>query len=183
MARPASARRYAQAVFEIARDKGELDLWRSDLKRIAEAVSIPELLAVLESPKVNFQDKSKLVAQQLEGINPLALNLVYLLIARSRLGLAAQIAEEYGRLVDAHRGIKHVLVTTAIPLEAAEQENLIQALSKLVKGQVILENQVDPKIMGGLVARMDDKLLDGSVSSRLESLKRSLSETTIRAAK
>jgi F-type H+-transporting ATPase subunit delta len=183
MARPASARRYAQAIFEIARDKGELDLWRSDLKLVAEAVSIPELLAVMESPKVNFQDKSSLVAQQLEGVNPLALNLVYLLTTRNRLGLAGQIAEEYGRLVDAHRGIKHVLVTTAVPLEVAERENLRQALSKFVKGQVILESQVDPKIIGGLVARMDDKLLDGSVRSRLASLKRSLSETTSRAAK
>ena len=183
MARPASARRYAQAVFEIARDKGELDLWRSDLKRVAEAVSIPELLAVMESPKVNFQDKSNLMALQLEGINPLALNLVYLLTARNRLGLAAQIAEEYEKLVNAHRGIKHVLVITAVPLEATEQQKLSQALAKLVKGQVILESQVDPKIIGGLVARMDDKLLDGSVSSRLEYLKRSLSETTSRAAK
>jgi len=183
MARPASARRYAQAVFEIARDKGQLDLWRSDLARIAEAVSITELLAVMESPKVSFQDKSKLMAQQLEGVNPLALNLVYLLTAKSRLGLADQIADEYGRLVDAHRGIKHVLVTTAVPLEVAEQEKLRQALSKFVKGQVIMESQVDPKIIGGLVARMDDKLLDGSVSSRLGALKRSLSETTSKAAK
>jgi len=183
MARPASARRYAQAVFEIARDREELDLWRSDLSRVAEAVSVPELLAVLESPKVNFQDKSKLMAKLLEGVNPLALNLVYLLIARSRLGLAAQIAEEYGRLVDTHRGIKHVLVTTAVPLEVAEQEKLKQAMSKIVKGQVILESQIDTRIIGGIVARMDDKLLDGSVSSRLESLKRNLSETTSRAAK
>ena len=183
MARPASARRYAQAVFEIARDKGELDLWRSDLERIAGSVSIPELLAVLESPKVNFQDKSSLMAQQLEGINLLALNLVYLLTARNRLGLAADIGEEYGRLVDAHRGIKHVLVTTAVPLEVEEREKLRQAMSTFVKGQVILESQVDPKIIGGLVARMDDKLLDGSVRNRLELLKRSLSETTSKAAK
>jgi F-type H+-transporting ATPase subunit delta len=183
MARPASARRYAQAVFEIARDKGQFDLWRSDLKRIAESVSITELLAVMESPKVSFQDKQKLMAQQLEGISPLALNLVYLLTARGRLGLADPIADEYGRLVDANRGIKHVLVTTAVPLEAAEQEKLRQALSKFVKGQVILESQVDPKIIGGLVARMEDKLLDGSVSSRLEALKRNLSGISSKAAK
>ena len=183
MARPASARRYAQAVFEIARDKGELDLWLPDLNRIVEAVGMPELLAVLESPKVSFQDKSNLMAQQLEGVNPLALNLAYLLIARSRLRLASQIAEEYGRLVNAHRGIKHVLVTTAIPLDVAEQETLKQALSKFVKGQVILESQVDPTIVGGLVARIDDKLLDGSVTSRLTLLKRSLSEATSGVAK
>ena len=183
MARPASARRFAQAAFEIARDKGELDRWRSDLRQIAEAVSIPELLAVLESPKVHFQDKSKLLAQQLEGINPLVLNLAYLLTARNRLGLATQIAEEYERLVDAHRGIRHVVVTTAVPLEAEEQQKMSQALAQLVKGQVVIESQVDPNIIGGVVARIDDKLLDGSTRSRLESLKRSLAETTSRAGK
>jgi F-type H+-transporting ATPase subunit delta len=183
MARPASARRYAQAVFEIAQDKGAFDLWRSDLNRIVKAVSIPELLAFLESPKVSFQEKSKLMAKQLEGVNPLALNLANLLIARSRLRLAGDTAEEYSRLVDAHKGIKHVLVTTAVPLENAEQERLKQALSKLVKGQVILESQVDPTIVGGLVARIEDKLLDGSVSNRLALLKRSLSEATSGAAK
>ncbi len=183
MARLASARRYAQAVFEIARDKGTLDLWRSDLKLLVEAVDIPELLAVLESPKVSFQDKSKLMSQQLEGVSPLTLNLAYLLIARSRLRLAGQIADEYSRLVDEQRGIKHVLVTTAVPLDQAEQEKLKQALSKMVKGQVILESQVDPTIVGGLVARIEDKLLDGSVINRINLLKRSLSEATSGIAK
>jgi F-type H+-transporting ATPase subunit delta len=119
----------------------------------------------------------------LEGVRPMALNLAYLLISRNRVGLASDIAEEYGRLVDAHRGIKHVLVTTAIQLDTAEQDKLKQSLARYVKGQVILESQVDPTIVGGLVARIDDKLLDGSVSSRLALLKRSLSEATSGAAK
>jgi len=183
MARPASARRFAQAAFEIALEKGELDRWRSDLKELAEAVKLPELFAFLESPKVHFQDKAKLLAQRLEGINPLVVNLAYLLTVRNRLGLAAQIVEEYERLVDAHRGIKHAVVTTAVPLTPEDQQKLSQALAQLIGGQVVVESQVDPNIVGGLVARIDDKLLDGSTRSKLESLKQNLAETTSKAGR
>ena len=77
MARKAYARRYAQAVFEMALEAKELDKWQSDLRRIASLTDNDALIAFLEIPKISFDDKARLLSEQLEDISPLALNLAY----------------------------------------------------------------------------------------------------------
>ena len=79
MAKKANARRYAQAVFEIALEKKELDRWQTDLQKIVGAVSDSDFLAALESPKIKFEDKSRFLKERLGDINPLALNLALLI--------------------------------------------------------------------------------------------------------
>jgi len=81
-------------VFELAREKGELDSWPSDLEKIARLGEDVALVAWLESPRFPFEDKARLLAERLGDINPLALNLAYLLVARGRLGMAGDIADE-----------------------------------------------------------------------------------------
>ncbi len=81
MARRAYARRYSQAVFEIAMERQELDRWQSDLRKIASLGEDAALVALLENPRLHFNDKARLLSEQLGDINPLALNLVYLLVA------------------------------------------------------------------------------------------------------
>jgi F0F1-type ATP synthase delta subunit len=83
MPKKAYGRRYAQAIFELALEKKELERWQSDLQKICGAVADEEFLAALESPKIPFKKKSELLSQRLTGLNPLAMNLVYLLVARS----------------------------------------------------------------------------------------------------
>ncbi len=177
MAQPGSARRYAQAAFEIAREKKALDRWQADLTVLAAAAGEPELRAVLESPKVVFEEKAKLLAVRLQGVDQLVLNLGYLLIARHRLGLAPQMVADFKHLVEVERGIRHAVVTTAIPLKPEEQQALSRSLSQIIGGKVVMENRVDEQIIGGLVARIDDKLLDGSTRSRLQALKKNLAES------
>ena len=97
MPRKFNARRYAQAVFEIALEKKELERWQSDLEKVVDAIGDETFLAVLESPKIKFEDKSRLMAR-LGDISPLALNLVMLLISRGGVNMMSEIAEEYRRL-------------------------------------------------------------------------------------
>ena len=80
MVRRAYAKRYSQAIFEIALENGELDKWQSDLPKIVSIVGEVTFKAFLESPKVHFDGKARLLSEQLEGISPLALNLVLLLV-------------------------------------------------------------------------------------------------------
>jgi len=174
MARAASARRHAQAVFQIALEREELDLWRGDLERISEAMKDPLFYAFLESPKIHFDEKARILSQRLEGINPLAMNLVYLLVARRRLGIARDIAAEYQRLVDEHRGIAHAEVATAVPVDEEVKDKLVDKLGALVGKEIVLNTKVDPALIGGLVARVGDKLIDGSIKSRLLHLRQSM---------
>ena len=174
MAKRAYPRRYAQAVFELARERGELDKWPSDLEKIARLGEDEALIAWLESPKFPFDDKARILAERLGDINPLALNLACLLAARGRLGLAGDIADEYQRLLDSYRGIERAEVSTAVPLDDREKQRLGERLGALIGKEVVLKTEVDSELIGGIVARVGGKLLDGSTRSRLLALKREL---------
>lgn len=170
----ASARRHAQAAFHIALERGELDIWRGDLEQISEAMKDPLLFAFLESPKIPFEEKASILSQCLGGINPLAMNLAFLLVAKGRLGMIDDMVLEYGRLLDEHRGIAHAEVATAVALDSEETDRLTNRLSDLIGKEILLTAKVDPSIIGGLIARVGDKLVDGSTKSRLFALRESL---------
>jgi len=174
VARRVYTKRYAQAVFEIALETGELDRWQSDLRKIAGLGEDTALIALLENPKFHFVDKSRLLREQLGDINPLALNLVHLLVIKSRLSMLAEIADEYQRLLDSYRGIEQVEVITAIPLDDEDKLRLRERLGAAIGKKVVLKPEVDSSLIGGIIARIGDKLLDGSTRSKLLALKKEL---------
>ena len=174
MARRGYARRYSQAVFEIALETKELDRWQSDLKKVVSVVGDAAFMALLESPRFHFEDKARLLSERLRGINPMALNLVLLLVTRGRLSIIGDIADGYQRLLDSYRGIEPAEVTTAVPLDDKDKAKLAEHLGAMVGKKVRLKCEVDPSLIGGIVARIDDKLLDGSTRSKLMALKREL---------
>ena len=178
VARRAYAKRYAQAVFQIAVERAELDRWQSDLRKIASLGEDAAFTMLLESPKLHFDDKARLLSEQLGDINPLALNLVYLLVAKGGLNIAGKIADEYQLLLDNYHGIEQAEVITAIPLDDEERLKLEERLGAVVGKKVVIKPEVDSSLIGGIVARIGGKLLDGSTRSRLEALKRELSGVT-----
>ena len=174
MPRRAYPRRYAEAIFDIALRANELDRWQADMQTIAALVSDAEIKAFLESPRMNFKDKVKLLSERLESINPLALNLIMLLVNRGRLHLATGIAGEYHRRLDSYRGVEHADVATAVPLDKDEAGKLSARLSKLIGKKVLIELEINPRIIGGVLVRVGGKLLDGSTRAKLEALKKEL---------
>jgi F-type H+-transporting ATPase subunit delta len=169
-----SVKRYAQAVFEIALESNKLKEWQSNLGKVAQLTLDTEFAALAENPKIPFEVKEKLVREILGKINPMALNLVYLLIAKGKLKDAGQLADEYERLLNDHYGIKSAEVTTAIALDNTEREKLSHHLEAIVGKKVNVKIQVNPNIIGGFIARIDDSLIDGSIRNKLEMLKKSL---------
>lgn len=177
MARRAYARRYAQAVFEIALERQELDKWHSDLTKIAGLGDNAELVTLLENPKLRFRDKTKLLAECLGKVNPFALNLAYLLVSRDKFKLVSEIKDEYQRLLNSHRGIEPAVVTTAVPLDDETKWGVVKHLEAIVGKKVAVQHEIDPNILGGVVARVGDKLLDSSTHNRLMALKEELRGT------
>jgi F-type H+-transporting ATPase subunit delta len=174
VARGVSAKRYAQAVFEIALERDGLDRWQSDLKKIARLGENARLVSFLESPKFRFDDKAKLLSELLGDINPLVLNLGYLLITKGRFRLVGEIVEGFERRLDSYRGIERAEVATAIPLGDEDKQKLAGHLEAVIGKKVVLEAKVDASLIGGVIARVGGKLLDGSTRSKLEALKREL---------
>ena len=178
MARRVYAKRYAQAVFEIALKANELDRWQSDLQKIACLSEDATIVAFGESPKFLFDDKVRLFSERLGDINPLALNLVYLLIVRGRLSIVGDIADEYQRLLDAHHGIERAEVTAAIPLANEDKLKLGKCLGTVVGREVVIKPEVDSSLIGGFVARIGGKFIDGSIRGKLLALGRELAGKT-----
>lgn len=174
MARVASAKRHAQAIFKLALEKNEVDKWRAELIAIATALSDQQLMTILENPKIHLSDKEQLIAKCLPELSQLATNFAYLLIAKQRLGILGQIVTEYEHMADAHQGLEHAKVTTAIPIDEVEQKKLSERLAAITGKRVVLTTEVDPSIVGGFVARIGDTLIDGSTKAKLEALKKRL---------
>lgn len=174
MIRDTAAKRYARAAFEVALDHGTLDRWSDDLQLIAAVMSDAKALALLANTKVPLAQRYRLLETTLKGIDDPAMNLARLLVAKGRAGLAPQIAEAYLGLVDEHRGIAHATVVTAVPLSDAEREAVEKRLGEVSGKQIIAHLEVNPEIVGGLVARIGDKVIDGSTHGKLLALRRSL---------
>ena len=138
MAIKAYSKRYAQAAFEIALESDELERCQSELEEIARVVSDKDLRAFLQSPKVPFEEKSKLLSGQLKKVRPLSLNLVYLLIVRGRLDMMAEIVDEFQRLWNSHRGIEIAEVTTAVPLDKEDEQKLARQLGRIIGKKVMV---------------------------------------------
>ena len=177
MANSTHARSYSQAAFKIALEEKELNRWQSDLRKIASLVKDEALFKLLENPEVPFDNKSKVLSERLGDINPEALKMVSLLVTKGRLGMIGDIADEYQRLVDNYRGIEGAEVaevTTAIPLDDEEKLRLAQRLTSIIGKPIVLKPKVDSSLIGGVIIRVGDKLIDGSIRSKLVALKRDL---------
>jgi F-type H+-transporting ATPase subunit delta len=176
MARVTSGKRYAQAVFKLALEKEELDSWQASLRKITDITTDEKLMDLLENPKLPFEAKKALLAELLGKINPLALNLAYLLVHKDKVGIVSDISQQYDRLLYAYYGIEHVEVITALPLDDRDRERISSRFGEIIGHKVIIDAQVDPSIVGGIKAKIGDTLIDGSVKGKLEALRKSLVE-------
>ena len=174
MARISSGKRYAQAAFELALEKNELESWQTSLGKIASVAADAKLMALLENPKLPFDTKKSLLEERLGEVNPLALNLACLLMNRGRLRIAGDVSRQYDLLLDAHYGITRAEVVTALPLDDEGKEGISHRLGEMTGRKVIIDAQVDPSVIGGFRAKIGDTLIDGSIRNRLESLRKSL---------
>ena len=174
MLRDPAAKRYAQAAFELARDRDELELWEGELGALADALATPEAVDFVASRQVAVEAKEAFLRRAAGEPSPLVWNLVRLLASKGRLALVPQMVEQFQTLLDEHRGIAHAQVVTAVPMSEEEHEALARRLSELTGKRVLVETQEDPEILGGMIALIGDRLIDGSTRSKLLALKRRL---------
>lgn len=174
MAKGISARRHAQAVFQIALENNELDRWQSDLEAMAGTLEDPQTVAMLENPKLKLGEKRSILENILPGVTPTAMNLAFFLVAKNRLRILSDLLDEFRRLINAHYGKEVAEVVTAVPVSDKDKVKIEKGLGALVGKDLILTLKVDPEIKGGMVAKVGDKLVDGSIRTRLQDLRRSL---------
>jgi F-type H+-transporting ATPase subunit delta len=169
-----AAKRYALAAFELAKEHGDMDAWREGVSQIAEFMSDTEVRRVLENTRVGQEPKQRLIEAALGDLPPLPLNLARLLVRKNRTALALDIAAAFNQLIEEDRGITRARARTAVPLSEAEVEALARRLQEQTGHEVILDVEVDPDVLGGVVIQIGDRLIDASTRARLHALRENL---------
>ncbi len=170
-----AAKRYAQAAFDLAKDQEKLDQWEHDLQAVVDVVQNPEMTVFFENPAVPAEAKQQVIEEVLpQPDQQYTRNFALLLLERDRLSELPGVLEFYHKLVLEDRGIVIAEVTTAIELTPDEQRAVEERLSQILGKTILMRPRVDPSIIGGIVARVGDDLLDGSVATQLTQLKRQM---------
>jgi F-type H+-transporting ATPase subunit delta len=168
------ARRYAQAAFEVALEEGNLDAWRAGLADMAQVYAMPEVQLFLGDDRVPLDRRLEFVDRVLDVPSGVR-NLAKLLVVKRRVPLGPRVAELFARLADEHEGVIEAEVATATELTPELRERVERALAEGLGGRRIrLSHRVDPSLLGGIVIRVGDKLVDGSVRTRLRLLRQHL---------
>jgi F-type H+-transporting ATPase subunit delta len=170
----AIARRYAQAYFDLAQDAGAVDTWGEELAAAAATLGDAQVARALENPRLTPPRRSALALAVLEGTSQPLRSLVRLLLERGRIGVLGQVAEQYRRLADRASGVVRAEVISAVRLDDASAQRIRGALSERLGGEVQTEVRQDPDILGGLIVRIGDRVIDSSVRTRLEQLRTAL---------
>ena len=169
--RRVSGKRYAQALFELAVERDQVDQWADDLSFVDQSLQNAELRLFLEHADVPAAEKIKAIDAGLPGVDPLVRNLVALLVTRGQVRLAHDVQAAYRNLLDEHRGRQPVEVTSAVPLDPREVERIGHFVVDLIHKQPVISTVVDESILGGVIIQIGDQLLDGSTRARLEGLR------------
>ena len=169
-----AARRYARAAFELAQEKGAVLEWTSAIDQIAQFMMRPDVRNALSNTRFSQESKQKLVEAGLGDLPPLPLNFARLLVRKSRARLIADIASVFHEMVEAQRGIARATAHTAIALTDVERDALVLQLRQRTGKDVVLQTEVDPSLLGGVVIQIGDRLIDGSTKAKLEALRQSL---------
>ncbi len=167
-----AAKRYAQAVFTLAKEQNTLDVWQNDLALLDNIVRDDHVVSYLTNPTITSEKKVDAVESALNtNVQPETRNLVKLLIERDRAALIPEIREIFDDEVRTERGVAVATVTTADPLSEVERDLVRDKLESMTGKTVELVLSVDPEIIGGIVIRIGDQVIDGSVRNKLERLR------------
>lgn len=171
------ARVYAEALFDVAREKGKLDAIGADLAQFADAVEADrELQIFLFSPHFSSAEKIEGLRRAIEGADPELVNFLELLVEKGRMTEIFRIRRELEKLWKVENKRIDVTVTSAVELDPAVVAKVGEEIERQTGQKVELASRVDGEILGGIVLQVGNMVLDASIRSRLEKLRKSVAQ-------
>ena len=176
------ASRYAEALLDTARDAGVLNNVADSFAGVLDAIKGNDALRIfMDSPQVRTEEKKELMSKVFGGkIEPVLLNFFHLLIDKNRIENTRDIGEVFADLVETENGFLRARVVTAITLPGDLSEALQGKLAALTGKKIILEKKTDPAVIGGVCVTLGDKILDGTIRTNLDLLKKTLGQAQVR---
>jgi F-type H+-transporting ATPase subunit delta len=167
------ARNYAETLLALARKANDIDGWGRTITEVADAIGGDVTLRrFLESPRVSASQKGEILSRAFQDRVPtLFLRFLQAVVTKRRQMLIPEIASEYRALLDEVEGRVHAQVTFARQVSEAERDSVAARLSKTLGKTVVAHVVIDPAIVGGVVVRVGDQVMDGSVRRRLRVLR------------
>jgi F-type H+-transporting ATPase subunit delta len=172
---------YAEALFEAARERDELEEVLSDLREFDEALhDSEELRLFFYGSQIPERQKRRALDGLTEGMKTSTTNFLKVLVDNGREEILEEVLARYEGLVKEHLGRIEVEVTTAVELSEDQRGKLKERLAEVLEGrEIILETNVDPELIGGAVFRYGGRMMDGSIRGRLESLREGMLERSV----
>jgi F-type H+-transporting ATPase subunit delta len=171
------ARRYAKALLEIGSEEGSLDKIVEEMAAAGQAWELsPDFRNAIENPLVAHDAKKAVVSDVADriGAGPITRNTLLLLVDRRRMKTLPYLARTLRELADARKGVIRAEATSAAPLSDAYYTKLQAKLEKMTGQRVVIDPKTDPEIIGGVIVRIGDRIFDGSLRTRLQTLRSAL---------
>jgi F-type H+-transporting ATPase subunit delta len=170
------ARRYAKALYELAKEEKSVDDVMQAMANVRHALATePRLWPLLKNPMVTPQDKAKLLSAVTS--NKLVLKFVELVADRKRMDILEPVHDLLQDMSDEEKGVKRALVKSATPLSDEQKRSVEESIARSAGGSVVGTFQTDPALLGGVWIQMGDKVLDASVRGRLETFRTALTHS------
>ena len=166
---------YARALYEVASERGVLDPVREQLDQFAKAMADDrQLMIFFFSPYFSTEEKKNGLHSGVSDAEPVFVNFLETLIERHRMPAIFRIRDRYEQLWDRDHKLLPVHVTSAVELDESTVKNIGESIGKQTGNQIELSSDVDPDILGGIILRVGNFILDASIRSRLEQLRKTV---------
>ena len=168
---------YARSLFEVASEQGKLDTMREQLGQFADALDRSrELQTFFFSPYFSTEEKKDGLHRTIEGADETFLNFLELLTDNHRMPVVFRVRREFDRLWEEANQLLPVEITSAIPLEGSVAQRIGDEIGRQTGRRVQLTSTVDPDVIGGVVLRVGNSILDASIRTRLEALRKQVAK-------
>jgi ATP synthase F1 delta subunit len=170
---------YARSLFEVAMEQDKLDKVRDELGEFADALDASrELQVFLFSPYFSTKEKSEGLDKAVSGADETVLNFLKLLIEKHRMPVLFRVRADFERLWEEENKLLPVTVTSAVELPKATIKQIGDRIAEQTDRKVDLQSKVDPDILGGIVVRVGNSVLDASIRNRLETFRKQVARAT-----
>ena len=169
-----SARRYSQAAFSIASEKDEIDKWLSEMEGATAILSDNDCIAFFDAEQIPIDVKLDGVKKLFSKNMGLIQNLISLMVTRKDISKFLEVSNIFISMADEYKGIVKVDITTAVPIAKENQEKITKKIENIENKKVVINKNIDKNILGGIVIRIGDKLIDGSTKNKINLLSEQL---------
>ncbi|MBK5252305.1 MAG: F0F1 ATP synthase subunit delta [Peptostreptococcaceae bacterium] len=172
---------YSEALFDVAVEVDKIDLFMEDLNGVVDSFDeYPEFFELFKTPQISIEEKKDIIENVFSGkINQEVLNFLKIVIDKQRGKEIAAITKAYEARVYKHKGIEKATIVSAVPLSDENMKLITEKLETLTGKIIEMTGKIDKTILGGVTVRIGDRVLDGSLKSRLENVKEDLARLVV----